>query len=357
MPEQDTPAINFDLLKRICESPGIPGREDVIRRLVRDELAAVVDETSIDALGNVVGLRRGQGGPRVMVAAHIDEIGFLVKHIDDKGFLRLQPVGGFDPRVLVAQRVDVHGYGGKVLRGVLGVSAKPIHLLEPSEIKPPKIEELFVDVGLSADEVRANVEVGDMVTLERVVEPAGNTVIGKSMDDRVCVFQMIEALRQLNGPTKAEIVAVATTQEEVGLRGALTAAQHIQPDIAVALDITLAMDIPGAVDQDAVTRLNQGVGIKIMDSSFISNHKLVAHLREIARTYDIPHQLEILPRGGTDAGSMQKVHGGVPAITLSIPTRYVHTVNEMCAVSDINAAINLLARYLEHAHEGAYGFE
>jgi endoglucanase len=347
---------NFGLLKRICELPGIPGREDAVRALVRDELGGLVDELSVDALGNVIGVKRGQGGPRVMVAAHMDEIGFWVKHIDERGFLRLHPVGGFDPRVLVAQRVIVHGYAGQALRGVIGVSAKPIHLLDPADIKPPKLDELFVDLGMSPEEVRANVEQGDMITLDRTVERAGSTVFGKAMDDRVCVFQMIEALRALSGPTQAEIVAVATTQEEVGLRGAETSAYHVEPDIAVALDITLAMDIPGAECHDAITRLGDGVAIKIMDSSAISNYKLVQHMRQIARAHDIPHQIELLPRGGTDAGTMQRSRAGVPAITISIPTRYVHTVNEMCAVSDIQAAITLLARYLEHAHEGDYSF-
>jgi endoglucanase len=348
--------INFDLLKRLCELPGIAGREDAVAAVVREELGAVVDEVSIDALGNVVGVRRGSGGPRVMVLAHMDEIGFLVKHIDDKGFLRVQPVGGFDARVLPAQRVLVHGFNAEALRGVLQLSAKPIHLLSESEIKPPKVEELFIDVGLTGDEVRARVEVGDMVTLDRTVERAGTAVIGKAFDDRICVFQMIEALRRLSGTTQAEIIAVATTQEEVGLRGAITSSYHIAPDIGVALDVTLAMDIPGAAEQDSVSRLGNGVAIKIMDSSSISNYKLVQHMRQLARANDIPHQLEILPRGGTDAGAVQRTRAGVPAITLSIPTRYVHTVNEMCSVADIRAAISLLARYLEHAHEGEYGY-
>lgn len=356
MPDMTSGSLNLELLKRICESPGIGGREDIIRGVVREALSEVVDETSVDALGNVIGVRHGQGGPRVMIAAHIDEIGFYVKHIDDKGFIRLQPVGGFDPRVLIAQRVLVHGYGGDALPGVIALSAKPIHLLDAGDIKPPKLDELFVDVGLSGDEVRERVEVGDMVTLDRTVEVVGNNVIGKSMDDRVCVFQMIEALRALDGATNAEIIAVATTQEEVGLRGALTSAQHIKPDIAIALDITLAMDIPGAAEQDAVSRLGKGVAIKIMDSSMISNHKMVRFMRDLAKQHDIPYQLEILPRGGTDAGAMQKVHGGVPAITLSIPTRYVHTVNEMCAASDIQNSIDLLARFLETVHEGDFSF-
>jgi tetrahedral aminopeptidase len=349
--------LNFDLLKRICETPGVAGREDAVRALVRDELAGLVDEVSVDALGNVIGVRKGQGGPRVIVMAHMDEIGFLVKHIDDKGFIRIQPVGGFDPRVLPAQRVIVHGFSGEQLRGALQIGAKPIHLLDPGDIKPPKVDDLFIDLGLSGDEVKARVEVGDMVTLDRTVERVGNTVMGKSLDDRICVFQMIEALRRLSGPTNAEIVAVATTQEEVGLRGATTAAYHVDAQIAVALDITLAQDIPGGAEQDQVTRLNGGTAIKIMDSSTISNYKLVRHMRDVAEANDIPYQLEILPRGGTDAGAGQRARGGVPAVTISIPTRYVHTVNEMAAVSDVDASIELLARYLEKAHEGAYGFE
>jgi endoglucanase len=354
--EHSSGDINYDLLKRLCELPGIAGREDAIAAVVREELATVADEVSVDALGNVVGVRRGSGGPRVMVLAHMDEIGFLVKHIDDKGFLRVQPVGGFDPRVLPAQRVLVHGFSGETLRGVLQLSAKPIHLLSESEMKPPKVDELFIDLGLSGDEVKQRVEIGDMVTMDRTVERAGNNVIGKSFDDRICVFQMIEALRQLSGKTDAEIIAVATTQEEVGLRGAATSSYHVAPDIGVALDVTLAMDIPGAAEQDSVSKLGGGVAIKIMDSSSISNYRLVQHMRQLARANDITHQLEILPRGGTDAGAVQRARAGVPAITLSIPTRYVHTVNEMCSVADIQAAIALLARYLEHAHEGEYGY-
>jgi endoglucanase len=355
--EVSTNDLNFDLLKRICETPGIPGREDAIRALVRDEIDGVVDRVSVDALGNVVGVRNGAGGPRVIVMAHMDEIGFMVKHVDDKGFIRVHPVGGFDPRVLPAQRVIVHGFKGDALPGALQIGVKPIHLLDPGDIKPPKIEDLFVDIGLPGDEVKARVEVGDMITLDRTVERVGNNVMGKSLDDRICVFQMIEALRRLDGPTQAEIVAVATSQEEVGLRGATTASYSVDAQIAVALDITLAQDIPGSADQDQITRLGGGVAIKIMDSSSISNHKLVRHMRDVAEANDLPYQLEILPRGGTDAGGAQRTRGGVPAITLSIPTRYVHTVNETASVADVEASVALLARYLERAHEGHYGFD
>jgi endoglucanase len=318
-------------------------------------MAGLVDEVEVDALGNMIGRRKGNGGPTVMFAGHMDEIGFMVKHIDDKGFLRLQPLGGFDGRVLPAQRCHVHTEARERLPGAMALETKPIHLLAGEEIKAPKVEQIFVDLGLSGEEVKEKVQVGDMVTMDRTVERVGNNVMGKAFDDRISVFLMLEAARALGEErTQAELVLAATTQEEVGLRGARTAAYHVAPDIGVALDITLAMDIPGAAEQDAVTRLGQGVAIKVFDSSHISNHKLVSHFKQLAKANDIKFQMEILPRGGTDAGAMQLSRAGMPAITISLPTRYVHTVNEMAAVSDIQAEIALLAAYMRHAHEGDY---
>jgi tetrahedral aminopeptidase len=350
--------INFDLLKRLCETPGIPGREDAVRAVVREEMASIVDDVQVDALGNLIGTKRGGSGPKVMFAAHMDEIGFIVKHIDDNGFLRLQQLGGFDARVLPAQRCFVHPRDSEPLLGVMALESKPIHLLAGEDIKPPKVEQIFVDIGFTAEEVKQRVEVGDMVTLNRTVDYIGNNVIGKAFDDRISVFIMLEAARALGDEQpEAEIILAATTQEEVGLRGARTAAYHVEPDIGVALDITLAMDIPGASPQDAVTRLGQGAAIKLMDSSHISNDKLVQHFKQLARDNDIAYQMEILPRGGTDAGAMQLSRAGIPAITISLPTRYVHTVNEMASVADIQAEIALLAAYMRSAHEGNYKYE
>jgi tetrahedral aminopeptidase len=346
--------INLDLLKRLCETPGIAGREDLVRALVAAELRPVVDELRTDPLGNLIGIKRG-AGPRVMLAAHMDEIGFFVKHVDEHGFLRLQPVGGFDERTLIAQRVLVHGRDGNAYRGGVQPGAKPIHLLDKSEIKPPKLDELFVDIGLPAERVKSAVEVGDMVTLDRTLEVVGETVVSKALDDRVSVYVMIEALRAL-GSTEAEVVAVATVQEEVGLRGAQTAAFDLRPAVAVALDVTLAVDIPGAPPESGVTKLGRGVALKVMDSSHISHPKLLRHLRDLAEANEIPYQLEILPRGGTDAGAMQIAAAGSAAITISIPTRYVHTVNEMASLADIDGAVRLLARFLEDAGSRDYGF-
>jgi tetrahedral aminopeptidase len=350
------PDLNIPLLRQLCELPGIPGREDAVRAVVLDELRPLVDTIRVDALGNVIGVRRGSGGPRVMLAAHMDEIGFMVRHIDERGFLRIHAVGGFDPSRLPAQRVRVHGFAGQTLLGSIGVAGKPIHLLKPDEIKPPAIDDLFVDISLPVDDVHANVEVGDMVTLERTFEQVGPNVMTRALDDRAGLFIMLEALRALTGTTQAEIVAVATVQEEIGTRGAATAAYAVEPDIAIALDITPAGDFPGAPEEFVGVKLGGGTAIKVMDQSTIPSYRLSQHLRQIAREHDIAHQLEILGRGGTDAGAMQRARGGAPATALSIPVRYAHTVNETTASSDIAATIALLTRYLERAHEGQYGF-
>jgi tetrahedral aminopeptidase len=301
-------------------------------------------------------VKRGSGGPKVMLAAHMDEIGFMVRFIDENGFIRLQNVGGFDPRVLPAQRVRIHTRSGDVLIGALQLASKPIHLLASSEIKAPKMTQLYVDVGMPVDEVKERVDIGDMVTLDRSMVQVGGNLMSRAMDDRINVFIMIEVLRAL-GPHGCDVIAVATTQEEVGLRGAETSAYSVEPDIGVALDVTVAGDSPGVDKQDQVTKLGAGVAIKAFDSSHIPNYKLVNHFRDLAREKEIPHQVEILSRGGTDAGPMQRTRGGVPVITISTPTRYLHTVNEMVSIDDLQSAIRLLTAYLETAHEGDYRFD
>lgn len=348
-------SLNFDLLRQLCETPGIAGREERMRAVVAGAMRPLVDEMQTDVLGNLVGIRRGDG-PKVMIAAHMDEIGFFVSHIDDNGFLRIHPVGGFDARTLVAQRVLVHGFAGESLPGSIQPAAKPIHLLDRHEIKPAKLEELFVDIGLPVEQVRQRVEVGDMVTIDRTLIDAGDCVMGKALDDRVGVFVMLEAIRAAR-QTSATIIAAATSQEEVGLRGALPATFAAQPDIAIALDVTLALDIPGMGAEMAVSRLGKGVALKVMDSSHISHPLLLRHFRDLAEAEKIPYQLEILPRGGTDAGAMQLAREGVPAITISIPTRYVHTANETASRADIAGAIQLLARFLEDAGSRSYQFQ
>lgn len=339
----------MELLKQLCEAHGVPGREEAVRTLVVSELEKLCDEIRTDALGNVIALKKGSGrSPKVMLAAHIDEIGFLVSHIDEKsGFLRIDPVGGFDPRVLMAQRVVVHTESGDLV-GIIG--SKPPHILSEEERKKSlELKDLFIDLGLPAEEVKKRVNIGDFVTLQQDFTEVGNLVSCKALDDRVGVYVMIEAVRKVKKHV-CDIYAVATTQEEVGVRGARVSSFNIAPDMGVALDVTVASDVPGASEHEHVTKLGAGVAIKIKDSLSISNPKLVRAMRQIAEQKKIKYQLEILPRGGTDAGAIQMTREGVAAITLSIPTRYLHSVVEAAHKDDIQAAIDLLAAFLETAH-------
>ena len=345
--------LNETLLKRLTETPGVSGREEQQRGILREELGKLADEVYTDALGSVIGTKNGRDDVRVMLAAHTDEIGFLVKHVDEKGFLRLQTLGGHDPANMVSQRVIVTTANGEAFRGALQPSRKPPHLSKGEQQKPPKPEDFFVDLGMPADEVEEKVRVGDYVTMDRTLEKVGDCYMSKALDDRVGVFVMLEALRALGGH-EATIHAVATSQEEVGLRGAAASGSALGPTVVVALDTTLAMDVPGGGGENTITGLGKGAAIKIQDSSFIAHPGLVEHFRKIAEREEITHQMEILPAGGTDAGGVQRLHGGIPAITLSIPSRYVHTPNEMVHAEDVRACITLLARYLEEAHTGDY---
>lgn len=348
--------MNEALLRDLTQADGIASREDNVRDVVAAYMKPLVDEMRVDALGNLIGRKKGKGGPRVAIAAHVDEIGFLVRHIDDNGYIRIQPVGGFDPRVLVAQRVRVHLRNGETLPGVIEPGSKPIHLLQPGDSKELKLEDLFIDLGLEGDAVKEQVTLGDMITMRRDYETMGDVVVTKALDDRLGVYVMLEAVRAA-GDTDAEILPIATVQEEIGLRGATTSAFGVQPDIAIALDVTIAADTPGIPSDAAVTTLRGGTAIKVFDSSQLPNPKLVDHLRTIAEENGIPHQMEILPRGGTDAGAFQRSQEGIITGTISIPTRYVHSVNEMAAISDIQASVDLLAQFLREAGKRTYEYE
>ncbi len=346
----------MELLNKLTQTPGIPGREEAIRELIKREMAQLAEEVHVDALGNVIGLKKGRGNYSIMLAGHMDEIGFMVKHIDKNGFIRIQPVGGFDARTLVAQRVQVHGK--ESLLGTLAPGTKPVHLLSGEEKKKElQVKDLFVDTGLPADRVKDIVSIGDPVTLKQGFEMIGDTYCSKGMDDRVGVYVMLEAVKSiLDQEHEADIYMVATVQEEVGLRGAITSAFGLEPDVGIALDVTIAGDIPGGEEAEQVTKLGEGTAIKIMDSSTISNYKVVDKLKKLAQDGDIPYQLEILPRGGTDAGGIQTSRTGIPVATLSVPCRYVHTVNEMVHKADLEASIKLLSQFLLTAHEGHYRF-
>ena len=343
---------DFDLLKRLTETPGVPGREERVRDLIAAEVAGLCDEIRTDAMGNLICVRkptkkvRGVKPLKIMLACHMDEIGFYVKHIDDKGFLRLNPAGGFDTRNLFARRVMVQGK--KDLLGTLNPSGRPIHIATDEEKKKTyKVGEFFVDLHLPAATVKRTVSVGDPVSLVQTTEWIGKSATGKCMDNRVASYVAICALRKLAATgSPHEVYFVATVQEEVGCRGAGPAAFDVEPDVAIALDVTLCCDTPGIPAEEAICTFGGGVAIKIMDSHSISHRDLVDAFIATAKKRKIKHQLEVLPLGGTDAGTMQRTSVGHKAITLSIPCRYVHTVTETVHADDLKASVDLLASYL-----------
>jgi endoglucanase len=333
---------NLSLLQKICKAPGVSGFERRIRELVLNEVRPLADEVNIDNMGNVVAILRGRDRKRVMVAAHMDEIGFIVNHIDEHGFIRFLPLGGFDPKTLTAQRVIVHGREDLV--GVMG--CKPIHIMKQEErTKVVPISDYFIDLGLPKDKVEELIGIGDPITRERELIAIGNCVTGKSLDNRVSVFILIETLRRLKEQDLPyDLYATFTVQEEVGLRGAMGSAGHIDPDFGFGLDVTIAYDVPGHTPQDRVTRLGKGAAIKVLDGSVISDYRMVAYLKEVAGRHDIPYQLELLPAGGTDTAAVQRYgKKGSIAGAISIPLRNMHQVTEMADTSDIAACIDLLA--------------
>jgi putative aminopeptidase FrvX len=332
-------AINVKLLKQICELGGAPGHEQRVRAFVMQAVKPFANEVTTDNLGNVIAFVKGKKNKKVMIAAHMDEIAFMVTHIDDHGFLRFTPLGGFDPKTLTAQRVIVHGK--KDIIGVMG--SKPIHMMSAEErAKVVPLSDYFIDLGLPKKEVDKLVKVGDVVTRDRELIEMGNCVNCKSIDNRVSVFILLEALRELKNPP-FDVYGVFTVQEEVGIRGAQVSALQIQPDFGFGLDTTIAFDVPGAKEHEMITRLGKGAAIKIMDSSTICDYRMVKYMKQTAEKHKIKYQEEILPAGGTDTAGIQRMTaGGAISGAISIPTRHIHQVIEMADKSDIRASIDLL---------------
>ena len=332
--------INVNLLKKICETAGAPGFENRVRSLVLKEIKSHVDNIEIDNMGNVIALKKGKNSKKsVMIGAHMDEIGFIVTHITPKGFLKFHPLGGFDPKTLTSQRVIVHGK--KDVIGVMG--SKPVHVMTPEEKnKVPKINDYYIDLGLEDKEVRKIISVGDSVTRERALIEMGDCINCKSLDNRIAVFILIETLKNLRTPA-FDTYAVFTVQEEVGIRGAQVATQKIKPDFGFGLDTTIAYDVPGASEDEKITSLGDGVGIKIMDASTICDTRMVKFMQETANTNKISWQNEILTAGGTDTANIQRMTpGGSIAGAFSIPTRHIHQVIEMVHKKDVKSCIDLL---------------
>lgn len=322
-----------------------------MREIVKGELEGWADEIKTDSMGNLICTKNG-GKPEIMVAAHMDEIGFVVKYIDEKGFIRVAPIGGWFSQIALAQRVVL--YGKKKIYGVIG--CKPPHLMKDEERKKAvEIKDMFVDVGASSKEevLEMGINVGTPVALDReVVELANGRLTGKAFDNRVGVAVMIEAVKR----SKADITihAVATVQEEVGLKGARTSAFAIEPDAAIAIDSCVAADFPGSETVHMDVKLGKGAAITVIDASgrgLITSPKVLRWLTETADKHDIPYQLEVAEGGTTDATAINLTKAGIPAGVVSVPARYIHSPVEVVDIKDVESAVEIVAKSLESAKE------
>ena len=346
--------INTKLLAELCEVAGAPGHENRVREIVLKEIKPLVDEINIDNMGNVVAVKKGKEGKKVMIGAHMDEIGFIVTHIDDKGFVYFHTLGGFDPKTLTAQRVIIHGK--EDVFGVMG--SKPIHLMSAADRqKVPTTKDYFIDTGLDKKSLEKLVGVGDTITRERKLIEMGDCINCKSLDNRVSVFILIEMLKKIKKTPPYDIYAVFTVQEEIGIRGANVSSLQINPDFGFGLDTTIAWDTPGSTKQEQVSALGEGACIKVMDSSTVCDYRMVAYMKKVAKKHKIKTQLEILPAGGTDTSGIQRMNpGGSIAGAVSIPTRHIHQVIEMVNRHDIEASINLLKACVEELDSYDWSF-
>lgn len=343
--------MDIDLLKRISEAPGVSGFEGGVPEIIRKELEGQVNDVAKDTFGNLYATK-GSGAQTLMIAAHTDEIGLIVKHVDAKGFIRFAKLGGVPDHILLGQRVFVHG-AKKMLRGVIG--CKAIHVMKDDEKKQlVTYDKMFIDTGADKVSLEKNgIGIGTPITLDRgLSELEGNLIVGKAMDDRAGCYMLLEALRRAKPASK--VVAVFTVQEEVGLRGATIGASRVKPAVGIAIDTTIAGDHPDINESEAPVKVGGGVTVLVADGrrdslggGLIANPKIREWIIATAEKAKIPYQLEILEGGTTDAAAMQITMEGVPSGVLSIPSRYVHSFSEVVSKKDLDNGIKLLVKLME----------
>jgi len=337
-----------ETLEKLSNACGIAGREEEVRSLMKNFLKPSVDEVKEDKLGNVIGIKKGKkNAPKVMLAAHMDEIGLLVKTISKNGFLQFTKIGGIDDRILLAQKVIIYTEKGP-LHGIIG--SKPPHIQKEEERKKVlTYDELFVDIGAEKQEEakRMGVKIGDPVGFDVKFAKVGkNTVIGKAFDDRVGCAVMVEAMKRLK-KTECTVYAVGTVQEEVGLRGATTVAFGIYPDIGIALDVTIAGDVPEVKEVEAPIKLRKGPSLTIADSGLIAHPRVLRLLVDAAEENKLPYQLETGLPGSTDAARISLTREGVPSGVISVPTRYIHSPASLLSLEDAENTVKLTVAALQ----------
>lgn len=338
-----------DLLKKLSEAPGVSGNESRIKRIIIDEVKDFVDEIKEDSMGNLITIKKGKKNFNIMVATHMDEIGFMVKYIDDKGFISFETIGGFDPKSLGSQRVRIHSSNGDIL-GVIGL--KPPHITSQDEKdKALKLEDLKIDIGLnSKEEVESlGIKPGDSITRDISFAELGkeNIVSCKSFDNRAGCAILIEIIKKIKNPDFT-LYGVFTTQEEVGLRGAKAAAYGLDINFALIIDSTTAGPIPKTEIDKVTISLGKGPSIDLMDRGFILNEKVKNLLIKSANDAKVPFQTHI-SSGSTDGAAVHITKEGIPTGVISIPSKYIHSTVEIVDINDLDNTLKLVMKSLEIA--------
>ncbi|OIK12952.1 endoglucanase [Bacillus sp. OV322] len=339
------------MLKDLTDAKGIPGNESEVRKVMKEYIAPFADEVTSDGLGSLIARKTGkEDGPKIAVTGHLDEVGFMITQIDDKGFLRFQPVGGWWSQVMLAQRVTIVTRNGDVT-GIIG--SKPPHILSAeARKKPVEIKDMFIDIGAASKEEAQSwgVRPGDMVVpyFEFTVMNNEKLLLAKAWDNRIGCAIAIDVLKQLDGSDHPNVVyGVGAVQEEVGLRGAKTSTFKIQPDIGFAVDVGIAGDTPGISEREALSKMGKGPQIVIYDASMVSHKGLRELVTDTADELNIPYQYESIPGGGTDAGSIHLTANGVPALAITIATRYIHSHAAMLHRDDYENAVKLIVEVIK----------
>ena len=347
--------MDLKMLERLCNADGVSGQEKEVTRIVKEYLEPLVDEVMYDNIGSIVGVKKGKGTLKVLLTGHVDEIGMIVSEIDEKGFVRVNQCGFLFAHALSAQDVVLTTREGKKLYGVIGTHAKDPNFNLGKDTIP--VSDVVVDFGVASKQelVDLGVRIGDPIVMAPMFREMNNPdyLTAKSFDDRIGVGMFLEVAKALKDEDlDATVYFAGTVQEEVGLRGAKTVSQMVQPDIAFALDVYPCNDNPN--DSKSDFQLGKGIGISIMDTSSISHVGLIHVLEDIGDECGYPYQPILINRGGTDAGEMHKAGSGMPTVSICVPNRYVHTCRSMIHKKDYQSGIDILVEFIKRANKDLF---
>lgn len=339
--------MDLELLKELCDAPGVPGHEENIRKIVKRELKELSDEIIIDPMGNAIFMINGKSGATILVDAHMDEVGFIVSHVEESGSIRVIPLGGIDPKLFYGQRLTIWGENSIEVT----VGATPPHIRKDGD-SAPEIDDCIIDSGINYKKLQTLVKVGDPVTFSTKCIIDNQRVLSKALDDRVGLFVAIETVKKINKKNlKCQLVISASVQEEMGLRGARIINSRVNPDFSIALEGTVSNDLPGVPNHKTLAALGRGPEIRISDKYLIADRDLNDFIQKLAKSKKINYQLTAKNAGGTNSTAFQVTGSGSKATVLSVPVRYLHSPSSVCLLKDIKSTIELLSLTISNIYK------